>query len=327
MRVDLQQLEDYLEQTLGAKVRPRQWPGEQRLAPFLRDRYAFWDVRLLDRPCVLMVDGEAQEPAAGVVRKHVDLVQDKCPEDVIYVRKRIASYNRKRLIEQRVPFIVPGNQMYLPTIGLDFRRHLKRQREVPESFKPATQATLIFWLLRGGGEPITPLRMRRELGYSPMTMTRAFDELEDTEIGNVTKRGKERCLRFVGPKREIWNKALPYLKSPVTKRVRVPRPQEPIGGMRAGLAALADYSMLAPPPQPVIAFFGREWKKLRWWHNKPSIPKQDPDAVEIEVWAYDPQRLTERDIVDPLSLYLSLREDQDERVQAALEQMIEEHPW
>jgi hypothetical protein len=31
----------------------------------------------------------------------------------------LASYERKRLIEQNVPFIVPGNQLYLPDLGID----------------------------------------------------------------------------------------------------------------------------------------------------------------------------------------------------------------
>ena len=327
MRIDLLQLEEYLDQTLGVRVIPTQWPGEGRLAVFLRERYRFWEVRMLGELCLLMVDQDPDEASAGTVNKHVDQVQAKWHGDVIYVRQRIASYNRKRLIERRVPFIVPGTHMYLPTLGLDFRRHIKRQREIPMSFKPATQATLIFWLLQRSSNPITPSRMKQELGYSPMTMTRAFDELEDTEVGEVTKRGKERWLRLVRPKREVWKKALPYFKTPVTKRVCVPRPDKPLDGVRAGLDALADYSMLERPRHPVIAFWGKDWKDLGWWHNKPSIPKQDPDAIEIEVWSYKPTLLAKRDVVDPLSLYLSLRDDQDERVQMALEHMIEELLW
>jgi hypothetical protein len=327
MRTDIQQLEYYLDQTLGEKVTPTPWPGEQRLAPFLRDRYSFWEVWLLHEPCLLMIDGDPQEPAAGMIRKHVDQVRDKYPDDVIYVRQQIASYNRKRLMEKRTPFIMPGTQMYLPTTGLDFRRHAKRPREVPKTFSPATQATLIFWLLRGSEEPITPHRMKQELGYSPMTMTRAFDELEDTEVGEVARRGKERRLQFIGPKRDVWQRALRYLKSPVTKRVCVPRPAAPLDGFRAGLDALAEYSMLEPPRCPVVAFWARDWNALGWWHNKASISKQDPDAIEIEAWSYKPKLLTEQNFVDPLSLYLSLRDHSDERVQMALEHMIEEHVW
>ena len=39
----------------------------------------------------------------------------------------MASYERKRLIEQKVPSIVPGNQLYLPDLGLDLREYFRRR--------------------------------------------------------------------------------------------------------------------------------------------------------------------------------------------------------
>jgi len=49
--------------------------------------------------------------------------------------------------------------------------------------------------------------------------------------------------------------------------------------------------------------------------------------VMIEVWSYDPATLSQDGIVDPLSLFLSLRDDPDERVQGALRRMLEGLPW
>jgi len=51
----------------------------------------------------------------------MDVIQTKQKDDVVYVRTRMTAFNRKRLIEQKVPFIVPGNQMYLPTLAIDLR--------------------------------------------------------------------------------------------------------------------------------------------------------------------------------------------------------------
>jgi len=56
-----------------------------------------------------------------------------------------------------------------------------------------------------------------------------------------------------------------------------------------------------------------------------------PDAEEadakIEVWSYEPKLLGDSDIVDPLSPYLILRHDADERVQQQLERLMEAIPW
>lgn len=327
MRIELQQLEKYLNQALGVTLALTRWPDCARLAPFLRQRYSFRETQLLDTPCLLMVDEDKQEQAAGVIRKHMTQVQDKWPADVVYVRGRLTPYNRKRLVEQKVPFIVPGNQMYLPMLGVDFREHFRRQREVPASFRPATQTMMIHWLLKGTDEHLTPAQMARQLGYTPMTMTRAFDELEAAELGKVTQHGKERHLRFVDAKRDIWNKAQPFLRSPVTKQLCVLQPHPAPEVVQAGLTALAQYSMLAPPAHPVIALYGQDWKTLPLWHNKTPIPRQDPGAIEIEVWSYRPGLFADQGVVDPLSLYLSLKDNEDERVQAAVEEMIGRLKW
>jgi hypothetical protein len=51
----------------------------------------------------------------------------------------------------------------------------------------------------------------------------------------------------------------------------------------------------------------------------------------IEVWKYSPFALTKgvtkQNNVDPLSLYLSLRENKDERIEMALEKIIENYIW
>ena len=327
MRIELRQLEQYLNQVLGVTLALTPWRDITRLAPFLRELYSFRETQLLDTRCLLMVDEGKQEQAAAVVRKHMAQVQAKWPADVVYVRGQLTPYNRKRLVEQKVPFVVPGNQMYLPMLGVDFREHFRRLLTERVSFSPATQAMVIHWLLKVSDEPLTPAQMSQRLGYSAMTMTRAFDELEAAELGEVTRHGKERHLRFIEPKRGLWAKAQPFLRSPVTKRRCIRQPDPAPEGVQAGLMALAHHSMLAAPERPVIALYGHDWKSLPLWHNKTPIPRQDPDAIEIEVWSYRPSLFADQGVVDRLSLYLSLKDNEDERVQAALEDMIGRLEW
>jgi hypothetical protein len=165
------------------------------------------------------------------------------------------------------------------------------------------------------------------LGYSAMTMTRAFDELEAASLAEVTVRGRERCLRFNGGRREIWDKAQPFLRSPVNKRLFIRRTEGTEGAIRAGLTALAHYSMLAQPAYTTYALNREDWKALRKRHKIIEVPAQDADASEIEVWWYPPALFAEGGIVDPLSLYLSLKTDQDERTEAALEEMMVKFQW
>jgi hypothetical protein len=47
----------------------------------------------------------------------------------------------------------------------------------------------------------------------------------------------------------------------------------------------------------------------------------------VEVWRYDPRLLSKTETVDKLSLYLSLKDNEDERVQIELENLMNEIQW
>jgi len=54
----------------------------------------------------------------------------------------------------------------------------------------------------------------------------------------------------------------------------------------------------------------------------PKLHNKEPGTLEIEVWSYAPILFAKDKLVDRLSLYLSLKESKDERVEAALEEMM-----
>jgi hypothetical protein len=327
MRPNLHELERYVHDALGVSVQPTPWRGANRLPHFLKERYVFAQAELLGLHALLVIDTNPEEQSPAMVRKHLDMLQTKQHADLIYVRMQVTAYNRKRLIEQKVPFIVPGNQMYLPMLAIDLREHFRRIREEVPTFSPSTQVVVLYALLRDAGQVLLPTEMASLLGYSAMTMTRAFNELETASLAQVTVRGRERCLRFHGNRREIWEKAQPLLRSPVGKQLFIRRTEGAEDAVRSGLTALAHYSMLAAPAYTTHALSREDWKALRKRHKIIEVPAQDPDACEIEVWRYPPALFAEHGIVDSLSLYLSLKADHDERTETALEEMMEKFKW
>lgn len=327
MHPELKELERYVHDALGVSLKPTPWSGADRLPHFLKEQYRFAQAELLGLHVLLVIDINPEEQSPATVRKHMDLLQTKQHAHLIYVRAQVTAYNRKRLIEQKVPFIVPGNQMYLPMLAIDFREHFRRLREEIPTFSPSTQVVVLYALLRDAGQVLIPTEMAPRLGYSAMTMTRAFDELETASLAGITVRGRERCLRFNGVRKEIWDKAQPFLRSPVNKRLVIRRTDGMGDGIHAGLTALAHYSMLAPPPHATYALSREDWQALRKRHKIIEVPAQDPDASEIEVWWYPPALFAEQGMVDQLSLYLSLKNDHDERTETALEEMMEKFKW
>lgn len=321
------QIGPYLRETLGAEVRPVPWEDAARLPVFLTERYRFRRAVIFTQPVLFMIDSLPTEESPAVIRKHITHVRGTCDCPIVYVRDRVTAYNRKRLIEQRVPFIVPGNQMYLPDLGIDLREHFRGQTTNPPRLRPATQAIFIHALLRDGDAPLATTHLAPELRYSSMTLIRAFDELEAAELAESKVVGRERMLRLAGPRREIWQRAQKFLRDPVKARHFIqPVPPETLGP-RAGFSALAAYSMLADPENPVFAMSREHWTSLKQQGALVVLPAREPEAYEIETWTYVPRPFREPSVVDPLSLDLSLRPSADERTVQALDHMLENLPW
>ena len=328
MKPTLINLTRYLRETLGIEPAPIPWSCAQNLPFLLRDTYTFHEVQLLDVPCLLMHDHGDTSQSPASIRKHLDLVGASWSGGLVYIRDTFTAYNRKRLIEHKVPFIIPGNQMYLPLLGIDLREHFRQARSIPDKFSPSTQALIIHLLLTGTrSAAFSPAKMAKQLGYTAMTMTRAFNELESAGLGEVFSKGRERFLRFPDPKMQIWQKAQPFLRSPVRKRIFIDPPDTHPPGIRAGLTALANHSMLSAPAGPVVAIGARNWAAVKQGLQGREIPFAEPGAWEIQVWSYDPNLCAADNTVDRLSLYLSLRDDRDERVEGALEEMMKGLAW
>jgi len=323
----IHKLESYLETALGISVKTRPWEKSSDLPQYLRARYRFFHMDVLGTDCVLMADTDAGDQTPAVIGKHVSQVRSRHDADVVYVRHAVSSYNRKRLIEQKVPFIIPGNQMYLPGLGIDLREHLKRVREKKPSFSPSTQALLLHVLLKKAVATITPAVIAHQLGYSAMTMTRAFDELETAGIGEHAVQGKERHLHFAESGKPLWENVLPYLNTPIRKRFFVTSTMQPRNGCIAGQSALARYTRLSEPNIAVFAFSPHEWKKQLQQSKVLEVAVPEPGASEIELWKYSPAHFANDGMVDRLSLYLSLKDSADERVQSALDELLEGMEW
>lgn len=316
----------YISETLGIFVELEPWERGNSLPFFLQNLYEFFRVSILHTPCLVMVSREESEQTPATVHKHIVQVQNQWAHGVIYASRKISAYNRKRLIEQKVPFIVPGNQMYLPPLGIDLREYFKNIRKARPKWSPSTQAVFLYALMHDRNEGLNPKELANRLGYAPMSMTRAFDDLEIAELGHIAMEGRRRVLRLGQDMRSLWEKALKFLQNPVRRRIWV-KHCNTYPGLEAGLTALARYSALAEPVNPVFAVEKKKWRELRNLNSFIELPIAEPSACQIEVWSYSPGLFAQNGVVDRFSLYLSLKNTNDERVESALEEMMEQVRW
>jgi hypothetical protein len=321
----VESLKHYLKDILKADIEVKAWKQQSSLPFYLVDNYYFYETSLLETRCLLMISKEYNDATPGLIRKYCNQIQKLWESPIIYIQSNVSSYNRQRLIEQHIPFIVPGNQMYLPHMGIDLREYFRKvHSKQNRAFSPSTQALLIYALLNNAHEKLTASVLSTKLGYTPMTMTRALAELQAAKVGEIHQEGRERYWAFSN-KKELWQQVKGLLRSPVRKRIWLSTSLT-LFKVSAGLTALSHFSQIASPSLPVFAMGMKQWK-----YCKPANVEEhsisDGALIELELWDYNPELFAKNGYADPFSLYLSMEIGGDERIESALEQIIEKIKW
>ena len=319
----------YLVDTLGIRAALRPWKAAETLPFFLQEAFTVRQLALDGHDLLIAIDKGPEVHSPAKLRVQIERLRTLVELPVIYATETLASYERRRLIEYRIPFLVPGNQLYLPDLGIDLREYFRtRSRADGTPVSPATQAVLVAMLL---SEPwknewvVSEIVAR--LGYTAMTLTRVLRELSTEGIANVHRHGRERRLHVDGAPQEVWDRARKSLSSPVKRSIWVPTvPGAEPAPRLAGLSALAHLTHLADPPSPVFAIGPNDWRRVK--QAKRQLSMQPIDGfTEWQLWSYSPAIQPKGLTVDPLSLMLSLESIADERIQMALDELREHLPW
>ncbi|MBK1724539.1 hypothetical protein [Thiocystis violacea] len=295
-----------------------------KLPAFLTQRYVLVEGEILGRPCILMLGTRLHDETPATIAKHRDVIRRQSPERmVILVTERLSNHNRHRLIAQHVPFIVPGNQLFVPELAVDLREHFRSARDTPaDGLAPAAQLIVLAVLMGRIGPETTPSELASQFHYSAMSMSRAINEIEAFELADTEVAGRFRHVRFTLPREALWSRALPQLRSPVRKRRRVRRPPQGLVLPLAGETALAEKTDLSFPRMETRAIAASEWKGLATRYDLDQPMNWDDPVIELETWTYDPLLLGSENVVDTISLYLSLPDSTDDRIGSAKEALL-----
>jgi hypothetical protein len=237
---------------------------------------------------------------------------------VLYVAGHLSAYERKRLLAERVEFVVPGSQLFAPSLAINLRENTATSPPLSQVLvlTPATQAVLLTLLL-SDKDSVQPLATARSLGYSPMTASRIIRELEAAGLAKASRIGSKSLITLAHNHFTAWQQAKPLMRSPVTKQLHVTGPTD--GLTLAGESALAALTLLNDPQEAVYAIHRDLWRASK--SNFTVHPFAELNTFSLQIWSYAPSLLDGGSIVDPLSLISSLEGEEDERVQIAMEEL------
>jgi hypothetical protein len=306
-------------------VRP--WRGVKSLPFYLLDAFEFWEITIFGTPAVLAIERRDDHRRAGEVKDRLTKVVLPGELLPIYVVETMSSWDRQRLIQARIPFIVPGSQLYLPQFGAVLREQFRNK---PDSnvklLTPSSQALLISLLLeKNAGAEQRAVDYAGRMRCTSMTISRAVRELTAAGIIEaIIQLGGHQIVRLKNSPRRTWDDFKGLMRSPVLRTTWISHFAVNQAPWRfAGLSALAQRSMIVAPKRPVIAMFRADLKIL----EPEEHPEPVGDDIECQVWSYSPILEPDTTDADPLSLLLSLEAEPDERIQSAMEELKEHLPW
>ena len=318
--------EAYLKENIDDHTQIKPWPEMNNLPVFLKSIYRFYEMTILNTRCVLLEILD-ETPGIDTIQKQIKRIGELTNKQVVLYYKEISIYRRKSLIKNRISFVIEDGQMFLPFLSLDLKKEpqIKKKTKVT-AFSTSTQIAYLYFLYNKN-VVLNTTEFAEKLGFSLMTASRALNDLYDAKLLTYITSGKtgrsKKYQRISDPEYFKVGKAL--MKTPVKKIVYVRRMPE--DGLIAGLEALSDLTMINPPRHLVRAISQKQFDiaNLKIIRNTDII--KDESLVELEIWTNDPKQFTDNNYVDYMSLYASLREIKDERIEQALEEILRGEGW
>lgn len=225
---------------------------------------------------------------------------------IVFYFSNLKYYERQRYIEKCVFFITERGEVFLPNIIL----HSKKEKtKNPSKLSAAAQFLLLYHLQIMSLEGLSVSEVASKIcQYSYVSIAKAVENIEALGLCECRKDAeRSKRISFIAEGRELWEKSRPYMTTPV-KDVKYCDVVPSIGFLYSGVSALASYTMLSPDETPTIAVYSGRFKAVDF------KGLNDFDGnVKIEIWRY-PEMDPKTDTVDRLSLFLSLEDDTDPRV-------------
>ncbi len=311
---------DYITQTLGIPVHRSKWERAAELPFYLASSYSFESAELGDRR-VLFLTPVGELGTVGIIKKHIARLGTICPWPVVLELPALSRQRKSSLIAEKIPFVVPGKQLYLPFLGaiLSERNDVEAAPEPIDKLLPSAQM-LLFAFILGGNKPIFLSDMTKRFRYSAMTMSRAAQQLVQAGLLNRSIQGVQILLSSDLTPRALYQTALSHLISPVRKTMYIDRAELPKDVFSAGLSALSEQAFITPP-------FVETWGTVvqeKSIATKSALLVDAAKQCAVEFWKYDPRLVSGSLYVDPLSLAASLSDTNDVRVEQSVDILLKE---
>lgn len=306
---------EYLNKVLGVKVIYKDVEFKH-LPNFIATRYRLQLVSMNEQKIIFLYPKTELEQIE-VLKKHIARIQKNENLPVVLVLKELSFRQREYLIREKIPFVADGKQIYLPFMAVYLQERCSAEKIPREEILPSAQMLLLHFVY-GGAQELSTSQAAKDLELTPTSISRASRQLKEMGLLHIRKVGVQRIMQSEESPKTLFQKAGDKLLNPIKRTVYIPKKYVGTDLLESGYSALAEYSMLN---EPNVRCYAAE--RISQWKDFTTNSLQNSKVqVAVEMWRYNPRKLSTRNTVDELSLALTLREDADERVEEAVEEML-----
>lgn len=289
-------------------------PGIPRL---IMNYYDLKKAEILEQAFIFIIPKEEDVEVKKAIT-HAEIIKKAFKTPVAFLFQILKPHQQKVFISHRINFVSLNGEIFLPDALIVVRKAKKEEGEAPVQLSQWAKLAIIGQLNTRDLNHKTISELAELFNISKMHASRFVEELKMAKLIKIQQDGVSKHLQFA-PNPELWAQANPFLHSPVARRIYTNTLFN--SGKIAGLNALDEYSMLDGGSIPTKAIGKKQFAILQSKNVIEVVPKEIAKCC-VEIWEWDPELLSKKSYVDPVSLYLSLKDDMDDRTQIALKQIL-----
>lgn len=316
-------MKDFLEKTLRQSVIITEDDDIYRKLPIAyRGRY---DIFKLETNGVLwMAIHPKDELGLIMLRKDRVRVEKAAGLNCALFLDRASFYIKEKLMEEGVPFVIKGKQLFLPFIGYLLSNANERKLAPVHLISFLTQKMLLTAIYEKWND-IKVSDAAERLNISRKSASRCFDELEYLDINVLGMKGKSRVIQIPVNRKQLWEEIIDRLRNPVIRRFVLCEDMNL--AKKAGISALCEYSLLSDNTYPTYAVTKKEITDSGIKLVRQVGTSEEIGCVVLELGYFID--FWGKGVQDPLSVALSVTADEqeEERVGISVKEMLEEYVW
>ena len=315
-------MKDFLEKRLGIEIMLEDINFEDRLPLLYISLYTFKLVRTYGVEWIIIIPKE-QVHLSKLRKQHKQIEKILNLHCAFYLRAGNL-YSINTMISEGIPFIIENREIYLPFLGILLQANSEREIKPIQRLSYLCQKLILTAIYENWHE-INVSKTAEKLAITKMSASRCFDEIEFLEMPILGLKGRSRVINIPEDKKALWEDLKSFMRTPVISTfyfaddLQLP--------MKGGMSALAEYSNIEDNTYPSYIVAKKDMNRLGI-KNRCMSGKMDMPGSMVQELGYM-LFYKAGNIMDPLSLQLSLLEEEKEdyRIGKAVKEMLEEYVW